>query len=200
MLFAGSSCFDVAVARCVVIRHEPRAAEVQGGPSETASGDGQRGLLVGAWAALSGAGGARCGWPVPFEGLLAWGPQRWLLAMAVRLHRPWADPQASWEGSPPVLVVSPGVGAVLQGGVSSFSAVRPGVWPLGTLEGPRPTARQQCLVLAAPERPEREDLPKYDRAALPGRLGRLRDRSRLDVEEEKLTLIQGDPKAPCESH
>ena len=44
------------------------------------------------------------------------------------------------------------------------------------------------MVLAAPELPDREDLPKYDRLAL------------LDVEGEKLTLIQGDLRHASESH
>eukprot|EP00913_Durusdinium_trenchii_P015893 g14936.t1 len=97
----------------------------------------------------------------------------------VRLLAPWTDPEVLWEGKAAELLVS-SVGAVLQGSVSSEAAVRPGTWPLGRLEGEVPPEALRSLVLAAPERPERGDLPKYDRAAL------------LDIVGEKLTLIQGD--------
>lgn len=97
----------------------------------------------------------------------------------MRLCTPWTEPQVLWEGRAPELIISD-FGAVLQGGVSSNSAVRPGTWRLGLLEGPMPPEGLRSLVLAAPERPERLDLPKYDRAAL------------LDIEGERLTLIQGD--------
>jgi len=72
------------------------------------------------------------------------------------------------------------IGAVVQGGVSSTSVVRQGIWQLGLLKHPRAPEGLHGLVLAAPERPERADLPKYDRAAL------------LNIEGEKLILTQGD--------
>ncbi|CAK9085621.1 unnamed protein product [Durusdinium trenchii] len=120
-------------------------------------------------------GSARC----PAQCGAALGDALMAYTRKVRLLAPWTDPEVLWEGKAAELLVS-SVGAVLQGSVSSEAAVRPGTWPLGRLEGEVPPEALRSLVLAAPERPERGDLPKYDRAAL------------LDIVGEKLTLIQGD--------
>eukprot|EP00931_Biecheleriopsis_adriatica_P115086 TRINITY_DN90921_c0_g1_i1.p1 TRINITY_DN90921_c0_g1~~TRINITY_DN90921_c0_g1_i1.p1 ORF type:complete len:1336 (+),score=212.36 TRINITY_DN90921_c0_g1_i1:33-4010(+) len=105
----------------------------------------------------------------------------------LRLNDKWTDLEVCSDVRPPELVVTAGLGAVLQGGLSSSRAVKPGSWPLGKLEASDgveaccPPVAVQSVVLAAPERPDREDLPKYDRAAL------------VDVSEAgNVTLVQGD--------
>eukprot|EP00435_Cladocopium_sp_Y103_P062926 s868_g24.t1 len=77
---------------------------------------------------------------------------------------PLPSPGRGVPGRAPELIISD-FGAVLQGGVSSDSAVRPGTWRLGLLEGPMPPEGLRSLVLAAPERPERLDLPKLSGVA-----------------------------------
>lgn len=105
-------------------------------------------------------------------------------APAFRLTGQWAIFEGVGESRPPAVVCCGAEGAVLQGGVSCSRVVRPGTWPLGKIgagphvredasdsdslagEGCLPRAPIHAIVLAAPERPDREDLPKYDRAAL----------------------------------
>jgi len=96
----------------------------------------------------------------------------------LQLGQQWAIFEGCGDSRPPAVVSSlrqgDGGGAVLQGGICA-KVWKPGTWPLGQLVPvgssngagvcDHPPAPVHCLALGAPERPDREDLPKYDRIA-----------------------------------
>eukprot|EP00928_Gymnodinium_smaydae_P099927 TRINITY_DN966_c3_g1_i1.p1 TRINITY_DN966_c3_g1~~TRINITY_DN966_c3_g1_i1.p1 ORF type:complete len:1532 (-),score=349.65 TRINITY_DN966_c3_g1_i1:31-4626(-) len=97
------------------------------------------------------------------------------IAVPVRLAPQWALPGSEEDGggesSPSTLltVVTDSAGGALQGSVCARAVVS-GALPVGALpSGPavrRPATRVLATVLGAPERPDRDDLPKYDRVVL----------------------------------
>lgn len=92
----------------------------------------------------------------------------------LRLDRHWSIFESCGESRPPILIKAGCWGAVLQGAVSCTWTLQPGTHPLGRLAETdnvksrciHPWAPIRVCVLAAPERPDRQDLPKYDRPAM----------------------------------